>query len=204
MPETQLQKAERIARNLVEQLDRTEQIGSARITPAEGIVRTCIRAGVSIYDKDWVLAEISSVFGDAFSPGESLPQASEIKQALEPYWREIIDKLEKAAVQVEKQLAAEERPLPGWKYLVAREHSWRRQPYIKASNLTVGQLISTVKANNLTPGEAADDLRLPVEAIEEALKYYEQNRALIEREAEEERRRLEKKGYTLEPQDLSR
>jgi uncharacterized protein (DUF433 family) len=204
MPEIQLQKVERVAEELVKELDQPMQIGKARITPAEGIVRSCIREGIPISDKDWVLAEMASVSGGSFSPGEVFPQPEAVKKALEKYWPEIVGKLKKAAKQVEQQMATEEKALLGWKYLVARKHSWRRQAYIKGSNMTVGQLISIIKTNNLTPSEASSNLRLPLEKIEEALRYYEQNRTLIEQEAEKERLRLKKKGYTLEPQDLPR
>jgi hypothetical protein len=45
---------------------------------------------------------------------------------------------------------------------------------------------------------------LPLEAIHEAITYYTENRALIELEAAEERRRLSERGYPLEPQPLPR
>jgi uncharacterized protein (DUF433 family) len=91
-----------------------------------------------------------------------------------------------------------------WQYLVARPHRWRRQLSIKGRNMTVGQLISTVRANRMTPEEASNQLDLPLAAISEALTYYAENRALIELEASEERRRLAERGLPLEPKDLSR
>jgi hypothetical protein len=92
----------------------------------------------------------------------------------------------------------------GWIYLVERPHPWRRQLSIKGRNLTVGQLMSTVRANALTPEQAGDAFDLPVAAIHEAITYHEQNRSLIELEATEERSRLARKGYKLEPQPLPR
>ncbi len=83
-----------------------------------------------------------------------------------------------------------------YQYLVARPHSWRRQLCLKGRNITVGQLISTIQANHLTPEQAADDLELPVEQVKEALAYYESHRDLIETEAREETARLAAKGYT--------
>src|SRR5216117_1887027 len=94
------------------------------------------------------------------------------------------------------------KELPRWQYLIARPHRWRRQLSIKGRNMTVGQLVSTVRANRLTPEAAAADLDLPVEAIQEALAYYEANRALIQLEAAEERRWLAEQGYRLEPANL--
>ena len=70
--------------------------------------------------------------------------------------------------------------------------------------MTVGQLVSTVRANRYTPEQASDDLELPLEAVSEALAYYADNRALIEMEASEERRRVSERGYRLEPKDLRR
>jgi uncharacterized protein (DUF433 family) len=92
----------------------------------------------------------------------------------------------------------------GWIYLVERPHPWRRQLSIKGRNLTVGQLMSTVRANALTPEQTADAFDLPLAAIQEAVSYHEQNRSLIELEATEERSRLAQKGYKLEPQPLPR
>src|ERR1700722_5536942 len=81
-----------------------------------------------------------------------------------------------------------------WRYLIERPHSWRRQLHIKGRNLTVGQLVSTVRANRLTPEQAAEELDLPLPAIYEALAYHAENRTLIEMEASEERRRLADRG----------
>ncbi len=82
-----------------------------------------------------------------------------------------------------------------WHYLAARPHFWRRQLSIKGRNLTVGQLISTMRANKLSPDQAADDFDLPLAAINEAVQYYHENQAMIQLEAAEERRRLRQRGY---------
>lgn len=91
-----------------------------------------------------------------------------------------------------------------WKHLIARPHPWRRQLSLRERRITVGQLVSTVRANQLTAEQAALDLELPLEAIQEALAYYEQNKELIQREAAEERQRLAAKGHAVEPQNLPR
>ena len=106
--------------------------------------------------------------------------------------------------RVEERLNSTEGPVARWNFLVARPHPWRRQLSIKGRNLTVGQLVSTVRANRLSPDQAAEDLDLPREAIQEALDYFEENRELIQLEAMEERRRLAERGIPLEPQPLSR
>jgi uncharacterized protein (DUF433 family) len=117
------------------------------------------------------------------------------------------EKLNEALTRIqrlEERLNGGDEVVPRWKYLVARPHAWRRQLVIKGRNITVGQLVSTVRANQLSPEQASADLELPVEAIQEALAYYEENRALIQMEAAEERRWLAEQGYPLEPKDLSR
>jgi uncharacterized protein (DUF433 family) len=92
---------------------------------------------------------------------------------------------------------------PRWLYLISRPHRWRRQLCIKGRNMTVGQLVSTIRANRYTPEQASDELELPLPAIAEALAYFEENRGLIEMEASEERRRIGERGYPLEPENLS-
>jgi uncharacterized protein (DUF433 family) len=72
-----------------------------------------------------------------------------------------------------------ETPAPPWKYLVVRNHPWRKQLYIKGRNMTVRHLVGTVKANRFTEEQAAQDLHLPVEAIREALAYFEANPEVI-------------------------
>jgi uncharacterized protein (DUF433 family) len=91
-----------------------------------------------------------------------------------------------------------------WMYLIARPHRWRRQLSVKGRNMTVGQLVSTIHANRMTPEQASERLDLPVAAIYEALMYFAENRALIDLEASEERRRLAERGLPLEPQNLPR
>ena len=108
--------------------------------------------------------------------------------------------------QVEERLTdnGPTEPESRWQYLIARPHRWRRQLCVKGRNVTVGQLVSTIRANRLTPEQASDNLGLPLPAICEALAYYAENRGLIELEASEERRRLAERGLPLEPENLPR
>lgn len=82
-----------------------------------------------------------------------------------------------------------------YQYLTARPHPWKKQLVLKGRNMTVGQLISTMQANNLTDEEAADDLDLPLEQIREARAYYQAHQTLVDLEAQEEAARLASKGY---------
>ena len=113
-------------------------------------------------------------------------------------------KLDEVLARLKHLETDRESAAAGWVYLVERPHPWRRQLSVKGRNLTVGQLVSTIRANGLTAEQAGDAFDLPVPAILEALAYHEQNRALIEMEATEERSRLARKGYKLEPQSLPR
>jgi uncharacterized protein (DUF433 family) len=87
-----------------------------------------------------------------------------------------------------------ETPVEPWKHLVARRHPWRKQLYLKGRNMTVRQLVGTVKANRFSEEEAAADLHLPVEAIREALAYFEANPEVIELDAAQERYLLSQEG----------
>jgi uncharacterized protein (DUF433 family) len=108
--------------------------------------------------------------------------------------------------QIEERLAANGATHEGsrWQFLIARPHRWRRQLCIKGRNMTVGQLISTLRANRMTPEQASESLDLPLPLIREAMAYYAENRGLIELESSEERRRLAQRGLPLEPKNLPR
>lgn len=71
-------------------------------------------------------------------------------------------------------------------YLVARPHPWRRQLYLKGRNMTVGQVVTTMQANALSPEEAAADMDLPLAQVREALVYYDLHRDLVDLELREE------------------
>ncbi len=53
------------------------------------------------------------------------------------------------------------KELPRWQYLVSRPHRWPRQLSVKGRNMTVGQLVSTIRANRYTPEQASDDFAKP-------------------------------------------
>jgi uncharacterized protein (DUF433 family) len=88
-----------------------------------------------------------------------------------------------------------ESPVPPWEHLVARRHPWRRQLYVKGRNMTVRQLVGTVKANGWDQEQAARNLDLPVEAIHEALRYAEENEELLNFETAYEHLLLAQKGH---------
>lgn len=75
--------------------------------------------------------------------------------------------------------APRETPVEPWKYLVVRRHPWRKQLCIKGRNMTVRHVVGAVKANRFSAEQAAEDLDLPVEAIREALQYFDENPEVI-------------------------
>ena len=89
---------------------------------------------------------------------------------------------------------------PAWIYLAPRPHSWKRQLYVKGRRLTAANVWYDMLANEMTPEEAAENWDLPLQAIEEIVRYCEANRDLIAMEADEERRFLHEKGVSLVPE----
>ncbi|HEY8283516.1 MAG TPA: hypothetical protein VIJ28_03940 [Chloroflexota bacterium] len=47
-----------------------------------------------------------------------------------------------------------------YRHLEERSHPWRRQLWLRGRNMTVGQLVATMRANHLAPEQAAIDLDL--------------------------------------------
>jgi uncharacterized protein (DUF433 family) len=85
-----------------------------------------------------------------------------------------------------------------YQYLEPSKHPWRKQYYIKGRRMTVGNLVSTMLLHNQTPEEAAQDRGLPLEAVLEAMDYYDKHYEVIRADAEEEKQRLKAKGWNLD------
>ena len=86
-----------------------------------------------------------------------------------------------------------------YQYLITRPEKGRKQPYLKGRNMTVGQLVYKMRANQLSAEQAAEDMDLPVRQVMEAVAYYQIHRDLIESEMEEEKQYLLSQGVELEP-----
>jgi uncharacterized protein (DUF433 family) len=86
-----------------------------------------------------------------------------------------------------------------YQYLIPRPEKWRKQLYLKGRNMTVGQLVYKMRANQMTAEQAARDMDLPLEQVLEAMAYYQTHRQLIESEVEEEKQYLVFQGVELEP-----
>jgi hypothetical protein len=95
-----------------------------------------------------------------------------------------------------------ETPVAPWQHLVRRRHQWRRQLYVKGRNLTARQLVGSIKANQLDEEKAAVNYQLPPEAIREAMTYVDQNKDLLETEAEIERLMLKRGGVARGPEPV--
>lgn len=81
-----------------------------------------------------------------------------------------------------------------YKYLESRPHPWRKILWIKGRNMHVWHLVATMLREGETPEETAKNFGLPVEAVLEALDYYQRNKALVDAETEEEGQHLRAKG----------
>jgi uncharacterized protein (DUF433 family) len=91
-----------------------------------------------------------------------------------------------------------------YRHLESRPHPWRRQLYLRGRNMTVGQMVATMRANHLDPEQAAADLDLPLAQIAEALYYYAEHHDLVDQELREDRKRLQAKGYEVKPLQADR
>ena len=113
-----------------------------------------------------------------------------------------IDDQEMEVAQEQEQ--EKETPVEPWKHLVARKHPWRKQLFIKGRKMTVRQLVGGIKANKLTEEQAADSYDLPVEAIREALAYFEANPEVIALDAAYEQYLRKLHGVGRGPESVPR
>ena len=81
-----------------------------------------------------------------------------------------------------------------YQYLEPRAHPWRHILWITGRNMHVWHLVATMLREGEAPEETARNFGLPVEAMREALDYYQRNKTLIDAETEEEGQRLRAKG----------
>lgn len=87
-----------------------------------------------------------------------------------------------------------------WKYLAPRPHAWKRQLFIKGRRMTAANVWYDMLANHRSLEETAENWELPLEAVEEIVRYCEANRELLGMEADEEKRFMLDKGVTLTPE----
>jgi uncharacterized protein (DUF433 family) len=75
--------------------------------------------------------------------------------------------------------------------------NWRKQLWLKGRNMTVGMLVYGMRGNGTLDDldRASRKFALPVEQIQQALDYYRTHKALVEAEADEEKRWLAEHGF---------
>ena len=81
-----------------------------------------------------------------------------------------------------------------YKHLEARPDSWRKQLYLKERNMTVWHVVGRMQAHGYSSAEAAEQFDLSLEAVVEAVDYYQRNKDLVDADTAEEGRRLRKAG----------
>lgn len=90
-----------------------------------------------------------------------------------------------------------------YNYLEMRPATRHAQPYLKGRNITVGQVIYKMRANNLSVEAAAQDMDLPLHQVREAVAYYYVHRDVIDGEAEADKQYLLSQGFSLDPPTVS-
>ena len=86
-----------------------------------------------------------------------------------------------------------------WQYLAKRNHPWRKQLYVKGQKLLASTIWQDMIANEMSIKEAADNWNLPLEAIDEVIRYCESHNDLLKLETDEENYRLVAKGVSFDP-----
>ncbi len=111
--------------------------------------------------------------------------------------------LSSSKVWKQNQIELRETAVEPWRFLVRRQHPWRKQLYVKGRNLTARQLVGAIKSNQFNEENAAANFHLPIEAIREALAYVEKNSELLQTEAEIERLMRKREGAPRVGQPVS-
>ena len=88
------------------------------------------------------------------------------------------------------QLAQNQVEIDDWQYLAKRNHPWRKQLYVKGQKLLASTIWQDMIANEMSVEEAADNWNLPLDAIDEVVRFCESYRDLLKLEAEKEAYKL--------------
>lgn len=84
-----------------------------------------------------------------------------------------------------------------WRYLETNPKSWRKQLFIKGTNIKASSIWLDFLLESFTPEELADDRDISVESVKEAIKYCNENQQLLEQEAQEELLELKTIGICI-------
>jgi uncharacterized protein (DUF433 family) len=101
--------------------------------------------------------------------------------------KEVLYRLGHEAGRWHRDDGPEEVGVSHYHHLVHRRHPWRTQLSIRGVRMTARQLVGGMKANGWTPEQAAEQYRVPVEAVRESMQYVEDNAELLRFEAAYER-----------------
>ncbi|GBO56374.1 hypothetical protein APA_4710 [Pseudanabaena sp. lw0831] len=96
------------------------------------------------------------------------------------------------------QLAQNQVEVDDWQYLAKRNHPWRKQLYVKGQKLLASTVWQDMIANEMSVEEAAENWDLPLDAINEIIRYCESHQDLLKLEADEEYYHLVEKGVSFE------
>jgi uncharacterized protein (DUF433 family) len=77
-----------------------------------------------------------------------------------------------------------------WQYLAKRNHPWRKQLYVKGQKLLASTVWQDMITNGMSVDEAADNWDLPLDSINEVVRYCESHQDLLKLEADEEAYKL--------------
>ena len=89
--------------------------------------------------------------------------------------------------------------IDNWQYLAKRNHAWRKQLYVKGQKLLASTIWKDMIANEMSVEETADNWNLPLDAIDEVIRYCESHQDLLKLESDEEHSRSVEKGVSFEP-----
>ncbi len=81
-----------------------------------------------------------------------------------------------------------------WRHLEARPESKSCQLFVQGRNLKVWHVVQPIVVGARTVEEMAQDYRLPVEVVQEALAFYRENEREILHEVEREGDKLRRAG----------
>ena len=102
----------------------------------------------------------------------------------------LAEELSQALFNIEDRSSSMAEVKNHYQYLEPKPYKKTKQLGIKGRNMTVWNLVGTMRTEGFTIEEVAEDFRLPVEAVAEALDYYYKNREMIEAENEQIGRQL--------------
>ncbi|MCZ6681247.1 MAG: hypothetical protein O7E52_28855 [Candidatus Poribacteria bacterium] len=116
-----------------------------------------------------------------------LKEAYQIKTDVVP---QLVEELSQALFNAGTQSQNVSESQNHYRYLEPKPYKKTKQLGIKGRNMTVWNLVATMRTEEFSIKETAEGFRLPAEVVIEALDYYYKNRSMIETENEQIGREL--------------